>query len=268
METQRIIDIHAHIYPERIATKAVSAIGNFYQLDMAAKKGTVIELKELAQKSNVVKIVVHSVATNTKQVFAINNFVANEAKNESMFIPFATLHPDMTKEELVAEISRFKELGMQGIKLHPDFQEFAIDDKRAYALFEQLSGELPIQIHTGDTRKVFSHPSQMVKAAKAFPHIRFIAAHLGGYSEWADYRLYADTENVYYDCSSSLAFISEKQAAEIITFLGEDKVMFGTDFPMWNYEGELSLLDKIPLTKEAKQKILFDNANKFFNLGL
>lgn len=264
---QRIIDIHAHIYPEKIAEKAVKAIGDFYELNMAAKMGTANELKLLARAANVVKIVVHSVATNTKQVFSINNFVASVAKEESMFIPFATLHPSMTREELRAELSRFKELGMQGIKLHPDFQEFAIDGEMAYKLFEQLDGTIPIQMHTGDTRKVYSHPSQMVKAAKDFPHLNFIAAHLGGYTEWKDYRLYGGIDNVYFDCSSSLAFISAEKAAEIISYFGEDKVMFGTDFPMWDYDGELALLKKLPISEKTLNKILFKNANNFLNLG-
>lgn len=265
---QRIIDIHAHVYPEKIASKAVKSIGDFYKLDMVAKEGTVTELKNLAAQANVVKIVIHSVATSKRQVFSINNFVSTATNNDNIFLPFATLHPDMSKEELQKEIARFDSLQMKGIKLHPDFQEFAIDGKEAYLLFEQLDGKYPIQMHTGDARKNFSKPYQMVKAAKDFPHLRFIAAHLGGYSEWDDYRLYENLENVWFDCSSSLTFLPKEKAARIIEFLGVDKVMFGTDFPMWGYEGELGLLNSLPLRSEDLQKILFDNANKFFDLNL
>ncbi|HOO22995.1 MAG TPA: amidohydrolase family protein [Clostridia bacterium] len=265
--TNRIVDIHAHIYPEKISLKAVKAIGDFYELEMSAKQGTAAELKTLARKAGVVKIVIHSVATSTRQVSSINDFVSHEAALDDIFIPFATLHPDMTKEEIRAETARFDGLGIRGVKLHPDFQEFAIDGEAAYNIFEQLDGRYKLMLHTGDKRKVFSHPAQMVKAAKDFPHLTFIAAHLGGYSEWADYRLYENVGNVYFDCSSSLAFLTPEKAAEIITFLGEDRVMFGTDFPMWDYEGETARLEKLPLSEKAMQKILFENANKFFNLG-
>lgn len=268
MENIRIIDMHAHIYPPKISQKAVDAISNFYNLGMAGTEGTAEELKGLAIKANAVKIVIHSVATSCRQVTSINNFVAKEGKNDSIFMPFATLHPDMTKEELRAEISRFHTLDMKGVKLHPDFQEFAIDSDRAYKIFEELDGSIPIQLHTGDKRKTFSHPSQMVKAANDFPHIRFIAAHLGGYTEWEDAKLYENANNVYFDSSSSLAFLSSQKANNLISLLGVDRIMFGTDFPMWNYEGELELLYKLNLSKENLQKILFHNANKFMNLGL
>ncbi|NLL55600.1 MAG: amidohydrolase family protein [Clostridiales bacterium] len=265
---QKIIDVHAHIYPEKIARKAVKAIGYFYRLDMAAKDGTLNEIKTLAKKSNVVKIVVHSVATNKNQVRSINDFVSKATNNDNLFIPFATLHPDMEKQELREEIARFDSLNIKGVKLHPDFQEFEIDGKKSYKILEMIDSKYAIQMHTGDKRKSFSHPSQMVKAAKDFPHLRFIAAHLGGWSEWEHYKLYKGLNNVWFDCCSSLAFMPADKAKTIIEFLGYDKVMFGTDFPMWDYDGELALLEKLNLSSNVLQKILFENANNFFNLNL
>lgn len=268
MEKQRVIDMHAHIYPQKIADKASQAIGDFYSLDMAYKDSTADRLKKIAAQNGVVKIVIHSVATSPKQVVSINNFVNAEALKDDIFLPFATLHPDMTSTEIKAELTRVKTLGMRGIKLHPDFQEFAIDSDRAYKLMEQMDGSLPILVHTGDRRKNYSHPFQMVKTAKDFSHLSFIGAHLGGYSEWENVGAYKDVDNVYFDCSSSLAFLEAERAAEIINMLGVDRVMYGLDFPMWDYESELEKLHKLPLSQEVIKKILFDNANKFMNLGL
>jgi predicted TIM-barrel fold metal-dependent hydrolase len=268
MEKIKIIDMHSHIYPEKIAAKASEAIGKFYNLDMVCSDGTSDNLKEIATKAGVVKVVIQSVATSPKQVVSINNFIINKAKNDDLFLPFATLHPNLTKEEIRSELSRIKDMGMKGIKMHPDFQEFAVDSDRAYRIFEELDGSLPILLHTGDKRKSFSHPKQMVKTAKDFPHIKFIAAHMGGYTEWADAEVYKNVDNVYYDTSSTLAFITKERFCELLDIFGEDKVMFGIDFPMWDYESELERINNLPISNAVRNKILFDNANKFMNLGI
>lgn len=268
MKNRRIIDAHSHIYPEKIAAKAVESINHFYDLDMACKEGTAAKLKEIAKEAGVVKVVISSVATTPKQVQSINNFILSEAAADSLFVPFATLHPDMTGREASDEYQRMKSQGIKGIKMHPDFQTFAIDGESAYKIFSELDGELPILLHTGDRRKIYSHPAQMVKAARDFPHLTFIAAHMGGWSEWEDAHLYQKTENVYFDTSSALAFMPPEMAVGIIDMLGEDRFLFGIDYPMWNYIGELERIEKLNLSERALDKIFFENANAVLELNL
>ena len=42
-------------------------------------------------------------------------------------------------------------LGLKGVKLHPDMQQFKIDDYRMLKIYELCEGKLPILIHTGGT---------------------------------------------------------------------------------------------------------------------
>jgi len=260
--------MHAHIYPDKIAAKAVNAIKEFYDLPMANKEGTVANLKSLAEEAGVVKVVVHSVATLARQVESINTFVAREAAKDKLFLPFATLHPDMTKQNIKNELNRLKEMGIKGIKLHPDFQEFSIDGDAAGKILDCLDGSLPIQMHTGDKRKNFSSPLKMMQAAKRYPHLRFIAAHFGGWSEWEYAEGYEETPNVFFDTSSTLEFLDKDRAKEIIDYLGADRFMFGTDYPMWDYKGELNRIKALGLPSQTLEKILYTNAVKFMNLEL
>jgi predicted TIM-barrel fold metal-dependent hydrolase len=265
--TDKYIDIHAHIYPDPIAAKAVKAIENFYDIIQTNyQDGTAAGLVRICQRAGVVKAVVHSVATSPRQVESINNFIAEAAASNPMFIPFATLHPDMSAEAVRAECGRIKGLGMRGIKLHPDFQRFDADGKEAVKLFSNIDEDLPVMIHSGDKRYTFSTPKRIISIAKRFPQLRFIAAHFGGYSEWEYAEGYIETPNVYFDTSSSLAFLEPQRAAEIINCLGVERFMFGTDYPMWSADDEIIRVKKLGLSEEDEDKIFYHNAAGFFGL--
>ena len=268
---RKIIDAHAHIYPQKIAEAAVRTVEGFYSnierdynVQFSSKTGELSELLRLAEEANVVKIVVSSVATNKSQVVSINNFLATSAQSESKLIPFATLSPDMNKAEIAAELARVKTLNLRGIKLHPDFQRFALDGEQAFKIFEELDGSLPILTHTGDNRFSYSSPKQMVRAASKFKHLTFICAHLGGWSEWDDLDGYLKTPNTFFDTCSSFMFLKPEVALKIMRAIGVERFMFGTDYPVWNYELEWENFKNLGLTKEELDMILFENADRFF----
>lgn len=262
----KIFDIHAHIYPEQIAEKAVKNVGKFYGLPMSCPNGTADNLTKIAEEAGVVKIVVHSVATAPQQVFSINRFLAREAAKNSLLLPFATLHPDMDKETIREELKNIEGLNLHGIKLHPDCQGFPIDGKRSRKILDEMSGELPILFHTGDRRMLFSNPFRLQKIAKEYPHLTFIAAHFGGYSEWEQAEGYIGLDNVYFDTSSTLSFLNKSRALEIIREIGVERFMFGTDYPMWDYTGEIKRIKNLNLTEQEAEAIFFNNAAKFFGL--
>ena len=126
MEKERIIDAHAHIFPEKIAAKAVASIGDFYDLTMHDGNGTAEALLESGKQIGTERYLVCSTATKPGQVQAINDFIWAESQAHPEFVPFATLHPEM--EGLEEEMERILSRGYYGLKLHPDFQEFHIHD--------------------------------------------------------------------------------------------------------------------------------------------
>ena len=245
-----IIDAHAHIYPEKIAKKATDTIGVFYDIEMEMPAGTAERLLEEGARAGIGRFVVHSVATTAHQVRSINEFIKREMAAHPEFIGFITLHQDLTEEEVVSEVNWAIENGFRGIKLHPDFQKFHIDDQVAEKFYRAASGRLPILFHVGDDRYDFSKPERLVRMARKYPELTFIAAHFGGYRCWDDAPLYKGLKNVYFDTCSSLPFISVQRARELIDMLGADRFFFATDFPMWDAEGELERFFSIPIASE------------------
>lgn len=261
-----IIDSHAHIYPQKIAKKATEAIGNFYDIPMETALGTAEKLIEVGSRAGITRYVVHSVATTPHQVRSINEFIKSEINQYPQLIGFMTLHQDLSEEEIKSEVDWCIKNGFKGVKLHPDFQKFYIDEEKAEKIYKIVSDRLPILLHVGDDRFDYSKPERLVRVAKRHPEVKFISAHFGGYRCWDDAYMYKGLDNVYFDTCSSLPFISPERAKEIIDMLGADRFFFSTDFPMWDAESELERFYKIDLTEEERKKILSENIKKLLKI--
>lgn len=254
-----IIDAHAHIFPEKIAAKAAVGIGDFYDIPMD-NDGTLQTLIRLSDEAGVDKCIVQSVATVPHQVQSINNFIAESvAQYPDRLIGFGALHPDY--EDIDGETKRIKELGLRGIKLHPDFQKFRLDDPCAFPIYEAAGKYgLPVLVHAGDHRYDFSGPARLRRAVDMFRNVTFIGAHFAGWSQWDEAQELFTDKSIYVDLSSSLYDMTPERAAELIHSFGADRVMFGTDYPMWTAKDELVRFNAIPLTDEERELILYRNA--------
>ena len=263
---QKVINSHCHIYPEKIASKAVEGIKNFYDLNMSLN-GRNDDLIKDGTKVGVVHYLVHSVATTPKQVKSINEFISYEVKSHNgLFTGFGTLHPD--SDDIEGDFNYLCDLGLKGVKLHPDFQLFALNEKKAFDLGEVIAaGDLPLLIHCGDFRYNYSNPEQLIPFLDNFPELTVIGAHFAGWSMWEDAtRQLSGRENLYVDLSSSLYALSAETANELIHAYGTDKVLWGTDYPMWDSVSEMEYFNRIDLTDEERSMILYENAAKLLKL--
>jgi len=259
IRNMKIIDAHAHIFPSKIAQRAVESIGKFYDLPMV-ENGSSERLIKSGEKFGVEKYLVCSTATKAEQVEPINDFIYEECQaNADKFVGFATLHPLM--ENLEKEIERIVQRGFKGIKLHPDFQHFNIDDEKAMEIYKRIEGKLFVLFHTGDERYDFSRPNRLARVCDRFPDLKCIAAHFGGYMRWEEaYNVY-DSKNIFMDTSSSLFRLSTDDALKIMQKFGIEQFFFGTDYPMWSYQAELENISKLGLDKKSLDMIMCDNFN-------
>lgn len=263
-----VIDSHCHIYPEKIAAKAVAGTDKFYDTT-AACLGTPVDLLEVNEKAGVDHSIVQSVATTPKQVQSINGFIADTVKKASgKLTGLGTLHPN--SDHLREDVEHLIALGLKGVKLHPDIQNFKVDDYRClkiYELCEEFS--LPILMHTGDKRYDNSNPNRLIPILEIYDHLTIVGAHFGGWSIWEEAsHVLCDIPNLYVDCSSSMPWISDEKTVEIIRRYGAGRVLFGTDYPMWSPVKELDRFMTLPLTDEEKRMILSENVHKVYELNI
>ncbi len=255
-----VIDAHAHIYAEKIATKAVDAVGDFYNIEMFGK-GTAEHLLAAKERAPITHFIVHSVATTPRAVETINTFIAERCRIHPEFIGFMTMHQDYPDPE--KEIERAIGMGLKGMKLHPDSQHVNMDDPRLMNVYEIIEGRLPIIVHTGDYRYDYSHPRRLVQVLRAFPDLVVDAAHFGC---WSRYEVGYDVlhhENVFIDASSAQLYLGQRRTRELTRMWGTDRVMFGSDYPMWDPAAEYHQFVGAGFSDDELENLLWHNAERF-----
>ncbi len=261
----KIYDFHAHIYPEKIADRAVESVGDFYTIGMVGD-GTADGLIENGKAVGITSYVVHSVAVTPKTVSKINDYIAYESARHNEFIGFGTIHAETDNK--TEELERIQKLGLCGIKIHPDTQKFNVDDEKMYEVYDFLrENKLPVIAHCGDYRYDFSHPKRVKKVLRDFPGLTFIAAHFGGWSIYDLAYEYLGEENCFVDTSSSFMMTGRRRARELIRMYGAERVLFGSDFPMSTPKDELETFNELWLTEEERELILYKNAERILETG-
>lgn len=261
-----VIDAHCHVYPDKIAEKAAGATGKFYSLPMTYD-GKVSTLIEQGGRAGIDRFIIQSVATAPKQVKSINSFIAETvALNPDRMYGLGTLHPE--SEDIKADAEHLLELGLKGVKLHPDIQRFKLDDYRCLKIYELCEqAGLPLLIHTGDSRYDYSNPNRLIPILDIYNKLTVVGAHFGGWSIWEEAtRKLCKKENFYVDCSSSFYALSDDEIKRLISAYGTDRVIFGTDYPMWDVKNELDRFNSLGYGKEDSEKILWKNAVRIFKL--
>lgn len=260
------IDAHCHIYPDKIARKAEKATEDFYHIG-GFGDGTVSMLLEDGKQGGIDRFVVQSVATSPHQVSGINNFIAKTvADGNGVFTGLGTLHP--ASDDIERDVCEILSLGLKGVKLHPDIQGFKIDDYRCLKIYELCEkAELPILMHTGDSRYDNSNPNRLLPILKIYTGLTIVGAHFGGWSMWEEAsQQLCGTENFYVDCSSSFFWLSDDEIKRIIGRYGTGRVLFGSDYPMWSPKAELERFLALGLSGNEKRQILSENAIKVYKL--
>lgn len=260
---RKIVDFHAHAFHDKIAEKAAKNLNVYYGIPLAGN-GRLQTLLDSMQKNRIDKLVVHATATKPEQVPVINEYMSSLITED--IIGFGTLHPDYP--HCRQELDRFEALGLRGIKFHPIFQGFKIDDEAMFPIYEQLEGRFPMLIHVGDKNSDGATPRRLARVLDKFPGLVTVAAHMGGYSEWEAAREYIiGRRNVYVDTSSSIRFMEPEEAVGLIRAHGTERVLFGTDYPLSLHEAELKIFDSLGLTEEENEQILWKNAYRLLGLS-
>ncbi len=260
----RAADAHAHIYPGKIAEKATASVGTFYDIPMR-NVGLPHVLAQRGEEAGIDRFLVCSVATKVEQVRSINEFIQRKCQEYPQFVGLAAWHQDV--EDVAAEMDDIQRRGLRGVKLHPDFQRFQIDDPQMLPMYAEASRRgLPVLFHTGDSRMDFSSPRRLMRVLEKLPDFTCIAAHLGGYTEWDTAREELRGTNVYIDTSSSLFMVTPGQAQESIAHFGVSHTMFGTDFPMWTPCEELERFFALGFGEEENRAMLYGNFARLFGL--
>lgn len=281
-----VIDFHTHIFPDKIAVAVIDKLSCISR-SRNFTNGTLHELLNSMHDAGIDLSIILPVATNSAQVKKINDSAAqtNEKFFEQGVLSFACMHPDF--ENYRAELSRVKNLGFKGIKVHPVYQDTNLDDKKFLRIFDRAA-ELDLIVVThagldiGFPGVVKCSPQMSRNVVEKIGDFKFVLAHMGGWKNWnevlenlVDKRIFIDTSfstgkiPPRPDCvwnEEDLQLLDENQFLNMVKKFGAEKVLFGTDSPWTSARESVGFIKNLLLSDDDKNKILGLNAKKLLNL--
>jgi predicted TIM-barrel fold metal-dependent hydrolase len=168
-----------------------------------------------------------------------------------------------------------RDLGFIGAHLYPHWFGWPPDDRRYYPFYTKCCElDVPIQMQVGhclvyrpDIRlPSVGRPITLDTIACDLPELKLIGIHTGW--PWVEEMISVAWKhpNVYI---GSDAYAPKHWKPEFVHFInswGQDKVLFGTDFPVIEPERAIREIEELNLRPAAKRKLLRDNALRVYNL--
>lgn len=264
----KIIDFHTHAFPDKIAKATMQKLGDISKIPYYTD-GTWSGLEEAICKAGVDMAVVLNIATRPGQENTINTLAAE--KSRGRFIAFGSVHPD--SPDAIEQLEKIKELGIRGVKFHPDYQNFMIDDKKMWPIYKKVSELGLIAVfHAGfdplSPELIHAMPQASAKVVESFPDMITVLAHLGGMHKFDEVEKYLARgyKNLYIDTAMAYENIKQEQLLRIIDSFGADRVLYGSDNPWHDSAFELSLIRSLPICESDKKLILGENAARLLNI--
>jgi len=269
-----IIDFHTHTFPDSIAEKTIAHM-EIIAKSKAFTNGTLSELKQSMKDNNINYSVLLPVVTKPSQFDTINSNAA-KINNTDGIISFGGIHPD--NEDIDQKLQYIKDLGLKGIKLHPDYQDSYIDDPRYIQIIKKcidldlcvvihagLDIGLPTPIHCPVDRSYIMLQEVLSNCSK---DSKIVLAHVGGHLQWELVEKLLVGQNVYFDLAYSPTVMNRDTLIRIIENHGCDRILFATDSP-WSHQGNaVDYIRSLPFSQEEIDAILYKNAARLLDIEL
>jgi len=265
----RIFDVHTHAFPDALAPKAIpklEASATWFEC-RALYDGTIGGLLASMDRAGVSRAVVCSIATRPEQVAKITDWSRQVASER--IVPFASIHPDSPDPE--AEAERVAAAGLRGLKFHPYYADCPVDDPRVVRIARAAArNSLAMMLHAGYDlsyeKNDLASPLAVRRLHEAVPNLRMAAAHLGGWERWQEVRDILVGLPIYFETSFTMGRCPEDLLLEILSEHPAEYLLFGTDGPWTDQQGEVEKFLALPLADDLKRRIMWENAIQYLNL--
>lgn len=262
-----IIDFHTHCFPDAIAEKALPLVAEKGGVTPASD-GKISGLLASMKQFGIDYSVILQIATKPTQNHTVNTWAIE--RNEPGIVAFGSVHP--RSEDWEPELERLAEAGIKGVKLHPEYQSFYVDDPIMLPIYRKIAElGLIVVFHAGEDPgyppPVHLTPERILRVADVLPQNRTVLAHMGsrGYLEDVA-KLLKDTE-FYYDTAFCYEEHDPSQMVDIILEHGYEKILMASDSP-WESQGAgVDTINRLALTSEQRQAILGENAARLLGIA-
>lgn len=261
-----IIDFHTHMFPYKIARGTIEFLSSVCHTKPFTD-GTYEGLKASGAEALIDISVVLPIVTNLSQFDSINRFAA--LHQEEGILSFGGIHPDSSNYK--EELRLIRDMGLKGIKLHPDYQEVYFNDIRCKRVVDFASElGLVVSVHAGADPKcpedIHCTPSMAAELIDEVRPEKLVLAHMGGNNQWDEVEKLLVGKHVYFDTGVVLGRIPDDQFIRIVGAHGADKILFATDSPWAGQKEFIKYFSGMALAENEKRQILGENACRLLGI--
>ncbi len=282
-----IIDFHVHTFPDAISANVLAKLSRMSHTEYFTD-GSVDGLTASMKEASVDYSVNLPVMTRPDQVEKVNSALIQqkEALARQGILTFAGMHPDY--DNYKQELLRIQQNGIPGIKIHPAYQNTAIDDIRMMRIIDQASAlGLIVLTHAGVDIGIYDRNyasvGQILKVIDEVHPAKLVLAHMGNWGCWQDVERDLAGADVWLDTAFAIGPITPDRAhsgtpylsdnlsddafVRIVNKHGADKILFATDSPWESQKDYVQRVDRQKLTPRQKELIFSANAAKLLGLA-
>ena len=278
------IDVHVHIeasdsgHPS-LPAALTEASAKYFKSEDRSPSLDVIAERYRKWKMAAVVFTVDATTALGHEPNSIEEIAEGAARNNDVLIPFGSVDPLQGAAAVDRARVLVEDFGVKGFKFHPSLQRFDPSDETHYPLYDEIQRlGVPALFHTGQNgigaglpggygiRLGYSNPLLLDPVAADFPELQVIMAHPS--VPWQDEAISIATHkaNVHVDLSGWSPKYFPEALVRASNSLLQDKVLFGTDYPLITPQKWLGAFENQTFKDEVRPKILKDNATRLFGL--
>ena len=265
----KYIDFHTHIFPDKIAKQAMDALAADSGKYVPCADGTLKGLQASMQRAHISASLVANIATKPSQMYPILEY-CKEIRSSSIYplVSFSPSNSPVEVEEMLGQAQREK---IRGVKLHPQYQNFNIDDKWMYGFYELIAScGLFVMFHSGFDLafpgNTQADVERIKKIADWFKDLTIVCTHVGGWKQWDRISCLRDCANVHTETSMTLSEVNDEEFIKLISNFDEDRVLFGSDSPWMDQQETLKRTAQLNISDSRKEKLFYKNAAALLQL--
>ncbi|HEX3517196.1 MAG TPA: amidohydrolase family protein [Trebonia sp.] len=285
-ETLTAIDVHVHIEVDghghhSMDDELLAASAKYFRADHD-RTPTLEQIADRYRALNMAAVVftVDASTATGHATISSEEIATRAAEHSDVLIPFGSVDPLRGPDAVAQARSLVRDYGVRGFKFHPTLQGFAPNDQAFYPLWAEIESlGVPALFHSGQTgigaglpggrglKLRLSDPMLVDDVAADFPALTVILAHPSVPWSASSISIATHKSNVYIDLSGwSPKYFPADLVRAANSYL-QDKVLFGTDYPLLTPERWLRDFEELDLKPDAKAKILKNNAVTVLGLG-
>ena len=191
------------------------------------------------------------------------------------FLGLIGIDPYTGMEGVRALEDAVKNEGFIGAHLYPHWFELPPNHAKYYPFYSKcIELDIPIQMQVGQSLiyskqqrcRSVGRPIYLDDVACDLPELKLIGSHVG--IPWHDEMIAMSWkhENVFISTDAHSPKYWPDSVVRYINSYGQDKVIFGSDFPVLRFQRTVEEIDQLDLKPEVRRKFMRDNVVRIYGL--